>query len=199
MVCEKGLVRWKQKITITAICLCNRIALAAKVITSDDAVKCQRKQGRSDTVQILSRDEIPSMHRKRIIRTFLVKWQEYDASDATVHDGVIPVNLLSDEIYCSMNLPSESRSNEMIQMNRITARLCPVWPVKQKPIVGSRSHLQHSWGRFTGSFHIMYWQDQDICLSDKIGNWAIIDEQPYPDGVYSYKMPWTEHKSKKMQ
>ena len=46
----------KQKITITAICLAI-VLLAAKVIMSDDIVNAKESR-KTDTVQILSRDEI---------------------------------------------------------------------------------------------------------------------------------------------
>ena len=46
----------KQKITITAICLAI-VLLAAKVIMSDDVVNAKESR-KTDTVQILSRDEI---------------------------------------------------------------------------------------------------------------------------------------------
>ena len=186
----------KQKITITAICLAI-VLLAAKVIMSDDVVNAKESR-KTDTVQILSRDEILNAQEADYKNVSYVKWQEYDASDATVHDGVIPVNLLSDEIYCSMNLPSESRSNEMIQMNRDNGKIMPGMTSKQSSIVGARSHLQHSWGQiYRIRFTLCIGKIKTFAYLDSIGNWAVIDEQPYPDGVYLYKMPWTEHKSKK--
>lgn len=185
----------KQKITITAICLAT-VLLAAKVIMSDDIVNAKESR-KTDTVQILSRDEILNAQDADYKNVSYVKWQEYDASDATVHDGVIPVNLLSDEIYCSMNLPSESRSNEMIQMNRDNGKIMSGMTSKQSSIVGIGAIYSTAGADLPDRFTLCIGKIKTFAYLDSIDNWTIIDEQPYPDGVYLYKMPWTEHKSKK--
>ena len=68
----------KQKITITAICLAI-VLLAAKVIMSDDVVNAKESR-KTDTVQILSRDEILNAQEADYKNVSYVKWQEYDAS-----------------------------------------------------------------------------------------------------------------------
>ena len=194
-VTERHVIKMKQKITITAICLAI-VLLAAKVIMSDDVVNAKESR-KTDTVQILSRDEILNAQEADYKNVSYVKWQEYDASDATVQDGVIPVNLLSDEIYCSMNLPSESRSNEMIQMNRDNGKIMSGMTSKQSSIVGIGAIYSTAGADLPDQFTLCIGKIKTFAYLDSIDNWAIIDEQPYPDGVYLYKMPWTEHKSKK--
>ena len=63
----------KQKITITAICLAI-VLLAAKVIMSDDIVNAKESR-KTDTVQILSRDEILNAQEADYKNVSYVKWQ----------------------------------------------------------------------------------------------------------------------------
>ena len=62
----------KQKITITAICLAI-VLLAAKVIMSDDVVNAKESR-KTDTVQILSRDEILNAQEADYKNVSYVKW-----------------------------------------------------------------------------------------------------------------------------
>lgn len=185
----------KQKIILIVMCII-AVLLTAKLIISNNIVNAKESK-KSGTVQSLSRDEILNAQQEDYKNFSYVKWQDYDASDATVHDGVIPVNLLSDEIYCSMNLPSESRSNEMITMNRDNGKVMYRMTEKQSSIVGIGAIYSTAGAELPDNFTLCIGKIKTFAYLDSIDNWTIIDEQPYPTGVFLYKMPWSEHVTKK--
>ena len=76
-----------------------------------------------DTSYKLNRDEIINAKSNKYKSDDVVYWDEYFKADKDVHDGKIPVSLLNDPVYCSMNLPSESRSDFMIEAWRDNAHI----------------------------------------------------------------------------
>lgn len=156
-----------------------------------------KESRRSGSVVLLSRDEILDAKEEAYADAAYVKWQDYEASDAAMHDGIIPVKLLSDPVYCSMNLPSESRSREMVQMNRDNGKVMNQMSEKQCTLTGIGAIYSTEGKKLPDKFTLCIGKIKTFAYLNSIDNWAIIDEQPYPTGVYLYKMPWTEHVSKK--
>lgn len=153
----------------------------------------------STKIQYLSREEILNVKEADYAEGTLIKWKEYKTSDNEEHDGVIPVKLLSDEIYCSMNLPSESRSDEMIQMKRDNGKVMNQMSVKQSTLTGMGAIYKTTETVLPENFTLCLGKIKTFAYLKSIDNWVLVDEQPYPVGVYLYKMPWSEHASKKCE
>lgn len=148
------------------------------------------------TIQYLSREDILKADETDYDDTILLKWNEYQASSSKVHDGVIPAKLLSDNIYCSMNLPSESRSDEMIQMKRDNGKVMNEMSEKQSTLTGMGAIYKTSGAVLPENFTLCLGKIKTFAYLKSINNWILVDEQFYPTGVYLYKMPWTEHSAK---
>lgn len=148
-------------------------------------------------VQYLSRMEILEAEKEEFATGTAIKWEGYvGAKSRKVHDGVIPVNLLSDEIYCSMNLPSESRSDEMIRMFRDNGNVMKEMTKSQSTLTGMGALYKTSGVTLPDKFTLCLGKIKTFVYSKSVDNWVLIDEQPYPKGVYLYKMPWTDHSRK---
>lgn len=77
-----------------------------------------------DGTYLLDRDAMLNLPKKQIIGTGRVKYKNWSPGSVNPnHLGYTPVTKLNDEIYLSMNLPSESRSDYMISIGRDNGRL----------------------------------------------------------------------------
>lgn len=148
-------------------------------------------------VQSLSREEILRAKKQDYKKGTSVKWEKYQASKSGEHDGIIPVELLDDSIYCSMNLPSESRSDETIRMYRDNGKVMNKMTEKQKTLIGIGAIYNTTEKKLPQRFTLCLGKIKTFAYMKDIEDWVLLDEQPYPAGVYLYKMPWTEHSRKK--
>lgn len=148
-------------------------------------------------VQYLSREEILNVNEAEYEEGTCLKWDEYRMPSSEVHDGIIPMNLLSDEIYCSMNLPSESRSDETIRMYRDNGMVMNKMSEEQSTLIGMGAIYKTTEKELPEKFTMCLGKIKTFAYIKDANNWVLIDEQPYPAGVYLYKMPWTEHSRKK--
>ena len=151
------------------------------------------------TIQYLSREAILNANEKDYKEGTLLKWDGYKASSNGVHDGIIPVSLLGDDIYCAMNLPSESRSDETIRMCRDNGNMMNKMSEKQSTLTGMGAIYKTTGINLPENFTLCLGRIKTFIFSKSANNWILIDEQPYPVGAYLYKMPWTEHASKKCE
>ncbi len=151
----------------------------------------------SAKVQYLSKEEILNAKETDYNNNTLLKWKDYKVYDNSVHDGVIPTNLLSDEVYCSMNLPSESRSDEMIEMKRYNGRIVNDFSSKHSTMVGIGAIYKTAVSSLPKNFTLCIGKIKTFAYLESIKNWVLVDEQPYPTGIYLYKMPWSSHSTKK--
>lgn len=162
--------------------------------------KCEvnaSENNNTNKVKILSKEEILNAKETDYSDNTLLKWKDYKVYDNSVHDGVIQSNLLSDEIYCSMNLPSESRSDEMIEMKRTNARIMNDFSPIHSSMVGIGAVYKTSGAVLPKNFTLCIGKIKTFAYLKSINNWTLIDEQPYPAGIYLYKMPWSDHSTKK--
>lgn len=148
-------------------------------------------------IQYLSREKIINAKKMNYDEDVLLKWENYRPSKMMVHNGVIPVKLLDDDIYCSMNLPSESRSDENIRMCRDNGNVMSEMSEKHSTLTGMGAIYKTTNVELPDDFTLCLGKIKTFIFSKSVSNWLLIDEQPYPMGVYLYKMPWSEHVTKK--
>lgn len=67
---------------------------------------------------LLDRTTMLSLTNKSIIGTGGVKYKDWNSGGITPNNGIVPVTKIEDDIYCSMNMPSESLSDYMIGVSR---------------------------------------------------------------------------------
>lgn len=150
----------------------------------------------TDKIQILTREEILCAQKQDYKKGTSVKWEKYRGSKSGTHDGIIPIELLEDNIYCSMNLPSESKSDEMIRMYRDNGMFMNSLTEKQKTLIGIGAIYKTTEKKLPKKFTLCLGKIKTFVYMKDIRKWVLLDEQPYPAGVYLYKMPWTEHSRK---
>lgn len=157
------------------------------------------EKNRTKDVQYLSREQILNAKETEYKNGTLLKWKEYEISNNGEHDGIIPIELLADEIYCSMNLPSESRSNEMIRMKRDNGRTMKKMTKEQSTLVGMGAIYETTKKNLPEKFTLCLGKIKTFAFMKSTNCWILIDEQPYPKGAFLYKMPWTEQTTKKCE
>ena len=77
----------------------------------------------SSATHILTRSQILSLTSNSYPSTDSVKWEGFKKYAYDVADGVIPMSLINDPVYTSMNLPSETLSEYMISCSRDNAHV----------------------------------------------------------------------------
>ena len=139
----------------------------------------------------LNREQILSASSEDFSNNSVLKWDKFRVGKKDTYDGSIPVSLLDDEVYCSMNLPSESRSDTMISSWRDNGHIVDY--------IDDRATRVLSMGAIYTTSGVTVSSDVTICLgkikmfaySASQQQWIVLDSQPYPAGIYLYKMPWT--------
>lgn len=144
----------------------------------------------------LSREEILDAKQSDYSLDEQIKWDEYCQHSLSVHDGIIPIDKLSDPIYLSMNLPSETRSDDMIRGGRDNGFVMAQMQENHSVIQGIGAIYKTTEATLPKEFTLCIGKIKTFAYLKSIDNWVLIDEQAYPAGVYLYKLPWTEHYSK---
>lgn len=147
----------------------------------------------------LTREEILSSQTSDFSEGMQVKWDGYRQRTLSVHDGIIPITKLSEPIYLSMNLPSETRSDDMINGGRDNGYITSKMQPNHSIIQGIGSIYKTSGEALPESFTLCLGKIKTFAYMKSVDNWVMVDEQAYPTGVYLYKLPWTEHASKKCE
>lgn len=151
----------------------------------------------SAKVLYLSKEEILTAEEEDYAGVKFLKWEGYKSSETKEHDGIIPTYLLSDEIYCSMNLPSESRWNDMIKWKRDNGEVMCKMSKEHSSLVGIGTIYQTAEKDLPDKFTLCIGKIKTFVYLKSVNNWVLLDEQPYPKGIYLYKMPWKENIKKK--
>ncbi|WP_026669960.1 fibronectin type III domain-containing protein [Butyrivibrio sp. AE3006] len=125
----------------------------------------------------------------------VIRWSSYHQSTIdiqdNVHDGNIPVSLLNDPVYCSMNLPSESRSDEMIRAYRDNGLTIGRVPSNASFLLGFGAIEDTTGMELPDKFSVYLGQMKLFAFSKSQNKWITIESQPYPRGIYIYTLPWT--------
>lgn len=125
-----------------------------------------------------------------------VKWDGFSnyAYKHDVNDGVIPVDLLDDPIYCSMNLPSEDMSEFSESTHRgnghITNKLTPA----QTTAVGIGATYLINGKTMSQDFTMCMGKMALYAFSKSQNKWVVVDEQNTCKGLQMYELPWTTHR-----
>lgn len=172
------------------------ISMVVLLVFTGHGVNATEKKVVSE-IQYLSREEILCAKKDDYRNGSSVKWEKYRTSKSGIHNGIIPVELLEDDVYCSMNLPSESRSDETIRMYRDNGMVMNQMTEEQKTLIGMGAIYKTTKKKLPEKFTLCLGKIKTFVYLKDIENWILLDEQPYPAGVYLYKMPWTEHSRKK--
>ena len=140
----------------------------------------------------LSRSAILSTDSSSYADGESVKWDKFYKSRKDVADGVIPVALLDDPIYTSMNLPSESRSEAMedavIDNGHVLASNDDIKAGTHMMATGSIYKAKN--GTLPQKLKISIGKIKIFGYSKKTKKWEIIREDPHITGVKVYSLPW---------
>ena len=140
----------------------------------------------------LSRSSILSADGSSYAEDESVKWDKFYKSRKDVADGVIPVSLLDDPIYTSMNLPSESRSEAMedavIDNGHVLASNEDIKTGTHMMATGSIYKAKNS--TLPQKLKISIGKIKIFGYSKKTKKWEIIREDPHITGVKVYTLPW---------
>ncbi|SDB68416.1 MULTISPECIES: hypothetical protein [unclassified Butyrivibrio] len=153
---------------------------------------------KSKSTVILNRDEMTNISPESLPKNGTVKWDSYRKSKKDVHNGKIPVSLLTDPVYCSMNMPSESLSDEMIRASRdnghiVTKKI----PASASKLLNFGAVEETTKQTLPDSFSVYFGKMKMFAYSKSKKRWITIDSQPYPKGIYIYTLPWKTAKARK--
>ncbi|SDB66391.1 fibronectin type III domain-containing protein [Butyrivibrio sp. INlla16] len=120
-----------------------------------------------------------------------IRWDSYRKSKLGVHDGNIPVSMLNDPVYCSMNLPSESVSDMMIAAWRDNGHIVGTIPDSASKLLNFGAIEDTTNTTLPENFSVYIGKMKMFAFSSSQNKWLLIDSQPYPCGIYIYTLPWT--------
>uniref|UniRef100_UPI0005D2CA18 hypothetical protein n=1 Tax=Butyrivibrio sp. AC2005 TaxID=1280672 RepID=UPI0005D2CA18 len=128
----------------------------------------------------------------------IIHWNSYKKLTSDVQDGYIPVSLLNDPVYCSMNLPSESQSQLMKNGGIDNAHIIgnTLSPLSEK-LLSIGSIYPTSDRPLPAKFTVYLSNIKLFAFSKSQNSWIIIDDNPYPRGIYLYSLPWSDSTPKK--
>lgn len=139
----------------------------------------------------LSREDILNAKSSDYASNDVLCWDSYMHVDNEIQDGMIPSGLLDDEVYTSMNLPSEAVSDYMISNKRDNAHATGYFGDVQTSVVGIGSIYPISGVELPDEMTVCFGKIATYGFSKSKNDWAVIDEQPKPYGIYIYKLPWS--------
>lgn len=140
---------------------------------------------------ILDRNEILSAVKDNFNEIDSVKWNSFKQAGNDVSDGIIPITLLDDPVYTSMNLPSEARSDYMIKTYRDNAHILgSVNNPEIKKLVSIGSIYQTSGAQLPDEITICLGKIKLFGYSISEQRWVTISEDSAPVDAMIYKLPW---------
>ena len=145
-------------------------------------------------------DRIPILNIDTLLypSNSIFKWKDFKCFSSDVTDGYIPFFLITDPVYCSMNLPSESRSDYMIKIGRDNGHIIGNTSSDLiKQVLGIGSLYPTSGQELPDNFSVYLSNFKVFAYSKSQQKWITIDSQPYPCGIYIYTLPWETTHSKK--
>ncbi|MCR5670169.1 MAG: hypothetical protein K6G10_04120 [Butyrivibrio sp.] len=147
--------------------------------------------GAAKTVTVtMDREEILEAENHKGSSNKIVKWDDFWAGKKDTYDGSIPASLLDDPVYCSMNLPSESRSQTMIDSWRDNAHITGYIEPPATKVLSIGAIYSTAGVRIENDINICIGKIKLFAFSKSQGRWITVDSQKYPTGLYFYKMPW---------
>ncbi|WP_022760630.1 fibronectin type III domain-containing protein [Butyrivibrio sp. AD3002] len=107
-------------------------------------------------------------------------------------DVEIPEELANDPVYCSMNTPSESVSDEMIRAWRDYGHIIhDDIPSSAEYLLNFGAIEETTKTTLPDQFTVYLGKMKMFAYSISQKRWITIDSQPYPTGIYIYTLPWT--------
>lgn len=110
------------------------------------------------------------------------------------NDGIIPVELFDDPIYCSMNLPSEAMSAYSKSVNRENGHINTKLTPTQTTAVGIGAIYLIDGQEMSRDFTICLGKIGLYAFSKSQNKWVVVDEQDTCKGLKMYQLPWTSGK-----
>lgn len=139
----------------------------------------------------LNRETILAATPEKYSDASIVKWNSYWKNTNDVHDGKIPVSLLNDPVYCSMNLPSESMCDYTKQTSRDNAHMIGNTSSSEAAkCVAIGAIYKTSGAKLPSNFNIYLGKIDLFAYSKSKESWILLDSQPYPTGAMIYTIPW---------
>ena len=150
----------------------------------------------SNNYVTLSRKDILNATSNQFASGTTVKWDEFSQFKDDVANGEIPVELLSDPVYCSMNLPSETQSDYMISINRDNGHIIgDTQSPETSQVLGIGAAYKTSGRNLPNNFSIYLGKIKVFAYSQSEQRWKIICALNHPSDAQIYTLPWTNTKN----
>lgn len=141
---------------------------------------------------VLTRDQLLSAVSNDFNEGDTVKWESFSSSGRDVADGIIPIELLDDPVYTSMNFPSESRSDYMIKAWRDNAHIIgDTSSPNAKKMVAIGSIYQTSGTTLPDKITLCIGKIKLFAYSEAEQQWVVLSEDSAPRDAMIYKIPWS--------
>lgn len=126
-----------------------------------------------------------------------IKWKDWSTLTPIERlSGEIPISLIKDDIYTSMNLPSECQT---YMSSRVNPSLGKRNPEGYNNLVGIGAVYQVTGTTLPDEFDICLGKFKTLILKDEVNaTWEVYEEFNYPPQMGYYKLPWTLNESKEV-
>ena len=105
-----------------------------------------------------------------------------------------------DPVYESMTKPSESQSDYMKRINRDYGKIIgDTSSPKIKRVVSIGALYPTSGKKLPKEFSVYLGKMKLFAYSLSRERWIVLDNQPYPAGIFLYSLPWETSKKKQLQ
>lgn len=177
---------------------CHAVMYMGQYYVGASMNKNDKNTSQSSTLHSLSREQILSLNGHSYPNYDSVVWKDFQKYSIDVADGIIPMSLIDDEIYTSMNLPSESRSNCMIEAWRDNAHTIGNTNSSESKTLTNFGAIETTSGQdLPETFNVYIGAIKMYAYSKSQQKWILIDSNRYPVGIYVYTLPWTTTKATK--
>ena len=138
----------------------------------------------------LNRQQILNAKKADYSSNTVLKWDQFRIGSKDTYDGSIPINLLDDPVYTCMLLPSESRTDNMINSRLDNAHILGYLESPATKVLNIGSVYQTSGTTINSDVTICLGKMKLLAHSKSKQQWIVLDDQPYPRGIVMYQLPW---------
>ncbi|MBE5905187.1 MAG: hypothetical protein E7277_00135 [Lachnospiraceae bacterium] len=152
---------------------------------------------RSTTV--LNRNDILNSVGNAYQSHSVLQWADFRIGKKDKNDGRIPTEWLNDPVYLSMNLPSESRSDFMIEAWRDNGHFIDTFSDVHTQTISIGAIYPTHGAQLPDEFSLCIGKMKLFAFSKSQNKWITLDSKPYPPGIYIYTLPWPTATATKCQ
>ena len=146
-------------------------------------------------IHVMSRNQIIHADKNEYNANDSLKWDGYKQNKSDVADGVIPVSLLDDPVYTSMNLPSETICDYMVSARRDNGHIVgDTSSPNATNIVGIGAFYPTRNAKLPDTMKLCIGKIKVFGYNKYTKKWDVICSDPRAKDARVYTLPWSTSK-----